>query len=219
MSQAMQYSFRLFGPRKGQSITINGHPFTNGIYNAVVGADAASTLMSVLSYYGAFAHGTPKYYEALEKEEAANGASDVSASTGSGAAEPLPDGVRPIGAGPSAQEAVAGNGHVDSETGGAGADPSGDGHGHTRIPKFEEAASRPEPNEPASVGNETLRKAVMQLNPEIDTHWVMTGAHKGMPKLSAVEDAYGRAGVTRQDIEAAIPNWNRERAVETVLEA
>jgi hypothetical protein len=215
----MRYAFRLFGPRKDQTVVINGHHFVNGRYDAIVGSDAAGTLMSVLSYYGAYAHGTPEYIEAMAKEEASNGGSDVSASAGNRKAESVSDEIRPNGAESPNEATVVSAGDVGSETGGSGIDPSGDGHGYAGIPKFEEAASIPKPIEPSSIGDETLRAAVLKLDPENDTHWVMTGAHKGFPKLSAVEDAFGRAGVTRQDIEAAIPHWSRDKAVEVALEA
>lgn len=63
----------------------------------------------------------------------------------------------------------------------------------------------------------TVREAVLRLDPDVDSHWVMTGAHKGKPKLQSVEDAYGKAGLTRQDIEAAMPGYNRAKATEAAL--
>ena len=73
-------------------------------------------------------------------------------------------------------------------------------------------------SEPLSEGNGEIAAALKKLDPENDDHWVMTGTHKGLPKLFAVEEAYGRAGLTRQDLEAALPGWNRDKALEAALE-
>jgi hypothetical protein len=53
---------------------------------------------------------------------------------------------------------------------------------------------------------------MMTLDPTNDSHWVMTGAQVGKPKLAVVEEAYGRAGLTRSDLEDALPGYNREVA-------
>ncbi|MCK5641931.1 MAG: hypothetical protein KAJ19_14100, partial [Gammaproteobacteria bacterium] len=96
--------------------------------------------------------------------------------------------------------------------------PDGNGHEHSGIPKFpEDADYRAE--EPASSVNTDILAAVRKLDPEVDSHWVVTGAHKGKPKLQAVEDAYGKAGLTRQDVEAAAPGYNRDAAFDAAIAA
>jgi hypothetical protein len=65
--------------------------------------------------------------------------------------------------------------------------------------------------------NADIAAAVRKLDPDVDSHWVLTGAHKGKPKLQAIEDAYGKAGLTRQDIEAAMPGYDRDAASEAAL--
>ena len=220
MSQVMQYEFRLFGPRKGQTVTINGHPFVNGRVVLVQASQNMEACMKVLSFYGAYARGTPPYDEALAKEEAEeakHGASEVLTETVKGPDAPVPTSVRPDGAGFAKETAVDGSGsdHTEGADGSSG-DTHGDGHGHAGIPKFPEDKDR-RVIEPPSEVNETVKIAVLKLDPEVDQHWVMTGAHKGKPKLQAVEDAYGKAGLTRQDIEAAAPGWTRDHALETAL--
>ena len=227
MSQVMQYEFRLFGPRKGQTVTINGHPFVNGRVVLVQASQNMEACMKVLSFYGAFARGTPPYDEALAQEEAEDeiptnveaehGASEVYTETVKGSDAPVPTSVRPDGAGFAKEAAVDGSGsdHTKGADGSSG-DPSGDGHGHAGIPKFPEDKDR-RVIEPPSQVNEIVKIAVLKLDPEVDQHWVMTGAHKGKPKLQEVESAYGKAGLTRQDIEAAAPGWTRDYALEAAL--
>lgn len=213
ISNIMQYEFRLFGPRKGQTITINGHPFVNGRVVLIQASQNMEACMKVLSFYGAFARGTPPYDEALAKEEAEHGASEVRPETVKGSDATVPTGVRPDGSGPAKEAAVdiSGSDHAERANGSSG-DTPGDGHEHAGIPKFPEDKDR-RIIEPPSEVNEAVKTAVLKLDPEVDIHWVMTGEHKGKPKLQAVEDAYGKAGLTRQDIEAALPNFTRDQAL------
>jgi hypothetical protein len=88
------------------------------------------------------------------------------------------------------QEAPAdGSATADTQAGEAQSVP--DGHGH-----------------PDGV-NEKLRRAVMSLDPQNDAHWTAAGE----PAMKAVEAAYGSTGITRDDIKAAAPGYNRKAAV------
>ncbi len=220
MSNIMQYEFRLFGPRKGQTILINGHQFVNGRVVLVQASQNMEACMRVLSFYGAYARGTPPYDEALAKEEAeeaAHGTNEVLTETVKGADAPVPTGVRPDGAGPAEKEADDGAGSVGTERAdGSSGDTNGDGLGHAGVSKFPEDKDR-RVIEPPSEVNEAVKIAILKLNHAVDQQWVMTGAHKGRPKLQAVEDAYGKAGLTRQDIEAALPGYTRDVATEAAL--
>ncbi len=221
MSGIMQFEFRLFGPRKGQTMVLNGHPFVNGICTLVQSSDNMGNCARVFSFYRAFARGTPEYDAAMVQEEAeeaeANGTDKADPPTLEGVDPAVPSGVRPDGAGPSEGEAAPGS----TDVGPGGTDPAdpgpnGDGHEHAGVPQFpEDKDYRAE--EPASQVNEAVAAAVRKLDPDVDSHWVMTGAHKGKPKLQAVEDAYGKAGLTRQDLEAAAPGYNRDAASEAAL--
>lgn len=67
--------------------------------------------------------------------------------------------------------------------------------------------------------NEDVKAALLKLDPLDDSHWVQTGAAKGLPKLNAVEEACGRANLTRQDIEAAaVPGFNRDVCMRDICE-
>jgi hypothetical protein len=153
----------------------------------------------------------------MAAEEAENGAGEVPEASLEGIDLPAPAGVQPNGGGPA--EGAADASGVDAGSGGAdssSAGTRGDGHEHAGVPKFpEDADYRAE--EPSSSVNKDVANAVRKLDPDVDGHWVMTGAHKGKPKLQAIEDAYGKAGLTRQDIEAAMPGYNRDAASEAAL--
>ncbi len=216
----MQFEFRLFGPRKGQTIMINGHLFVNGVCTLVQSSDNMGTAARVFSFYRAFARGTPEYDAAVAVEETeANGADKVSEASLEGIDPAVSAGVQPNGGGPAEGSADASGVYAEP----SGADPAsvgsaGNGHGHAGVPKFpEDKDYRAE--EPSSEVNTNVANAVRKLNPDVDSHWVMTGAHKGKPKLQSVEDAYGKAGLTRQDIEAAMPGYNRGAASEAALTA
>ncbi len=218
MSSVMQFEFRLFGPRKGQTMMLNGHPFINGVCTLVQSSDNMGTAARVFSFYRAYARGTPEYDAAMAQEEAeTNGADKVSEASLEGVDPAVPASVQSNGAGPSEGEAVprgddAGPGGADS----ASPDASGHGHEHSGVPLFpEDADYRAE--EPSSSVNEGIKAAVLKLDPDVDSHWVMTGAHKGKPKLQAVEDAYGKNNLDRQDVEAAMPGYNRDAASEAAL--
>ena len=45
MSQVLQYRFELFGPRKGQTININGHQFISGVCQENVATEAGAILI------------------------------------------------------------------------------------------------------------------------------------------------------------------------------
>jgi len=218
MSSVMQFEFRLFGPRKGQTMVLNNHQFVNGVCTLVQSSDNMGTAARVFSFYRAYARGTPEYDAAMAQEEAeANGTDEVSEASLEGIDPAVEASVQPDGGGPAEGEAVpSGN---DAEPGGAGptsGSSSGDGHEHAGVPKFpEDADYRAE--EPSSSVNEDVANAVRKLDPDVDSHWVLTGGHKGKPKLQAVEDAYGKNTLTRQDIEAAMPGWTRDAASEAAL--
>jgi hypothetical protein len=218
MSQVMQYEFRLFGPRKGQTVNINGHPFVNGYCSLVQSSENMGACARVLSFYGAYHRGSAEYDAAVKLEEEANGAGEVHPEGEQGKAAEVRSDVRQDGSGPADEDAALGAVDAGTDAGSAGSDPSGDGHEHAGVPVFPEAASAPEPVEPATVADDTIKAAIMKLDPDEASHWVATGGHKGKPKLSAIEEALGKAGMTRDDAEAALPGWSRDRAAAAALE-
>lgn len=67
------------------------------------------------------------------------------------------------------------------------------------------AGSAPQPDS-------RVRSAVEALDPENDRHWVATGANAGKPRVDVVAQAAGIEGLTRVDLDAAWPDWTREKA-------
>lgn len=221
MSGIMQFEFRLFGPRKGQTMVLNGHAFVNGVCRLVQSSDNMGTAAKVFSFYRAFARGTPEYDAAMAQEEAeeapANGSNKVPEASLEGADPSVSAGVQPDGGGPS--EGSADVSGVDAETRGADpsiAGPTGDGHEHAGVPKFPEDENY-RAEEPPSEVNEAVAAAIRTLDPDVDSHWVTAGARKGKPKLHVVEEAYGKNNLTIQDLEAAMPNYTRDVARAAVL--
>lgn len=71
-----------------------------------------------------------------------------------------------------------------------------------------EPAAEEVPNDAQLLGNERLAAALRQLDPENDDHWTKLGK----PTISAVEQFFGSAAVTRDEVEAALPGFNRDAA-------
>ncbi|QYW02112.1 hypothetical protein CPT_Sonora_009 [Stenotrophomonas phage Sonora] len=71
-------------------------------------------------------------------------------------------------------------------------------------------ASTPAPTagEPVHEPNEKLLRALHALDPADDSHWT----RDGKPAMSAVGVAYGSEDVTRADVEAVAPGYNRSAA-------
>ena len=106
--------------------------------------------------------------------------------------------------------AVNGGGSNETSEGDSGSVPSGDGHADSRVPDSETGSRGDKPAEGSLEVDTKLVKAIHALDPDNDEHW--TGV--GLPAMTAIELAYGSTGVTRKDVTAAIPEWNREKAQE-----
>jgi len=64
------------------------------------------------------------------------------------------------------------------------------------------------PDDATGNGARSLAEAVQALDPENDDHWT----NGGQPKVDAVASQLGRTDVTRAQVEAAAPGYNREVA-------
>ena len=211
MAQVLQYTFRLFGPNRGKTLKFGAHVFLNGICKMYGRPEDMGHVMKVLGYHAAYAMGTREYEAALEAEGGeGNGLSDPQADAESRQADSVSSDHQSDGEGPSSEEEDDEFEHASASAGSEVVRSNGDGRSDAGIPKFEESASLKEPEEPVGSANPVLAKAVMKLDPEDDDHWTKAG----LPALVAVEDALGKAGATRKDVDAAIPGWNREKAYE-----
>lgn len=98
------------------------------------------------------------------------------------------------------QDAAGGAGDPAPEPSGQADDGSADA---------EPEPGQAEPGRPdQGDGQSPLAKALTQLNPTDDEHWTADGK----PKMSAIEAIMGRSDVTRAQVEAAAPGFNREAA-------
>lgn len=211
MANLMQYTFRLFGPRKGLTVVLNGHRFVNGLYRTVQQPNAAGFLMRSLSYFGAYAMGTAEYEAALkrEKEAEASGSDEVPTGEESDTADANDGEVQSQGGESASEDSSNGAGDGNDSERGSGILSEGDGHNDARVPDFSEAATIVPPGEPAGTPSNTIKAALMKLDPDNNEHWTKAG----LPALLAVETALGRAGVTRRDVESAFPGYTRDQAI------
>lgn len=213
MASAMRYEFHLFGPRKGRNIRINGHMFERGVCAMVQSPDKMATCMRVLSYYGAYARGTQEFDDATAKETANGNSVDAQPEAHGRKGNEVSGGS--VEAGNRSPQEAAGNrsGSDGPDEGRSRPDPAGDGHAHSGVPAFEDAAGFTRPSEPASDVDAEVAIALRKLDPEVDDHWTKAG----IPALAAVELAIGKAGVTRKDVESALPGWDRDEAMKATL--
>ena len=213
MTTAMVFHMELFGPRKGQTFKIKNHQFIDGHYDLIAHPENMGFALKMLSYYGAFAKGTSEYDTAKAAEVEANGADEIHSSPGGGETTAIQGGVRQDGAEPSEETTGDSEQPVDGEAGDAGLSADRDGHEDSGLPKFEEAEDVRKPTEPKVGLNAEILSAMLALDPHQAEHWVITGKHAGKPKLGAIEEIYGQAGLTRSDLDAVAPNLTRETAL------
>ncbi len=60
---------------------------------------------------------------------------------------------------------------------------------------------------------EKIAAAVRGLDPENDEHWT----DAGLPAMAAVESLVGSKDIKRADVNAAVPDWNRDKALEVAV--
>lgn len=216
----MNVKMVLTGPYSGRDCVLNGHRFEKGV--CTLQGDPTA-LQSVITYLGRSYQAYPEGSEELEqarKRDRENKASrrkkkdgsrnEVQSSAERGQAEPV-SGDSGEEHGPSSEEGGVHDGaDDDSDAGQAELSPDGDGHEDARVSDESPQESQPQ-RRPV---NEKLRQVVVNLDPEVDDHW--TGA--GKPAMAAVEEAYGETGITRADVEAAAPGWNRDKAQQEALQ-
>lgn len=110
-----------------------------------------------------------------------------------------------------ADEAAQGDEHpggTDDAEGGAGAEPAQqpepDNGGGAAEPEAGEAGA----GDADGDGQSPIVAALNRLDPADDEHWTADGK----PKMAALEVLMGRADITRAQVDAAAPGFNREAA-------
>lgn len=206
MAQAIQQEVVLFGHYTGVTKVINGHPFVDGACAMMVQPENLGFLINYFLKYNGHFKGTPGYDEALKAKERADGIrAKAQPATEPGVAEAVHGETGPAGSGPAETGSVRSAGHADAPDGEAGVRPEGDGHEDAGVPVEQEAEGIREPAVPVNLA---LRKAVMALDPGADSHWTAAG----LPAMAAIEEALGDTGFTREDVNAAAPGWDKEKA-------
>lgn len=225
MPQLITIRLVLTGPRTGATCVLNGHQFQEGVLELSGSFDNLShTMVYMGRCYQAFPEGSKELAAAQEAyavavaaqgeaKEPANGVSDIApdqqpAQTSSEDAGNL----QPHGEGPATVQADNGSVPDAATEGQAELGAGGNGLPHAREPEKGQAGG-PDGTQGQALEDPPLHplaKTIMQLDPANDANW--TGS--GLPAMAAVEAAHGSADVTRADVEAVAPDWNREKAYE-----
>lgn len=140
-----------------------------------------STMGGLLRYMARIYAAFPEGSEELAKhQEPENGKAHADATAAGRQAEQVSGHVQPDGA----PDETADDSGGAAGAGGAAAEhyTSGDRHEDARI-----------------------REAILKLDPRNTEHWTSDGR----PRMDAVEAKYGSAGITRKDVEAALPDFRR----------
>jgi hypothetical protein len=214
----MKFEIELVGHFAGKTVVLNGLQYVDGVATIKGEATAMASLMEYhRKCYQAYLVGSADLAAAkarLEnKEPEADGISaDIQGSereVESGARSDIePAAVELDGSG-SDEAPATGSGPVsEGSRGESGSDGEHESSDATSSGEPTEAVV--EPTEPQAPVNKKLADAVMKLDYGNNDHWT----DGGLPAMKAVESAYGATGITRADVEDAMPEWNRESAEE-----
>ncbi len=194
MSTIIQTTFVLTGPLAGRTIRLGSqpYPFDNGRLTITAPAEEVALHARFLERnWQAYPEGHPALKEVF------NGQRDLQEGHQPDGQPPVHGDVQPNGGWTEAgqQGPDKGTGAAENTSGGSGSVPSGDG--------------QPEGvREPVAEVNTKLQRAVLGLDPADDAHWTKDGK----PAMTAVEKLYGATDITRADVEAVAPGFNREQA-------
>lgn len=218
MADLQRVQLVLVGPHAGKTFTNQGRSYVNGVAVIDVRADQAHGLIrSAARNEMAFPAGSR---ELLEAEDQYHGSLDSEAGQGpeDRGLLAVPRKVLKRSVNPAAKGTAVPERRPDGASGSAVRDqPDRDRYADARIHREAKGRER-EGLAPARGGPEVdlkLAAAVRSLDCENDDLWTVAG----LPKLSAVEEAYGSAGVTREDVEAVLPEWDRDAALTAALDA
>lgn len=197
----------LTGPLTGKSVVINRHEFVNGIGHIVVEPHAMDAFLTFMARScQAYPQGSDELRYAQERDRANGLLRDLQANPSSpdGASASV-QGAGDHGAGqvPDSR-ALQSDGHADGATGGEGLVPGGSGHEDSGLGNRMGAGPHEQPD--AVIAR--IATAVRKLDHSLDDHWTADG----LPSVSVIADAIGDQKVTREMIDAAVPEWNRQKA-------
>lgn len=195
--------FVLTGHYAGKTMTINHVDFING--EADVKGDLAKLggLINYLATFNAFLVGSDELAAAQERDRLNKGETNGTDTVLDGQSGEDPSG---------APANVSGTGTGSGpESGGASPDGAGSGSEGNGVQGGREV----DEGQAAVTSDPTVLKIIdglKSLDPTNDDHWT----DAGLPRVDVIAQASGVVNVTRKDIAAAIPNFNREVAMNEV---
>ena len=182
----IQTKFILAGALAGKTVTLGNLPYRFKEGELLLSGPA----QDVALHAKFLERNWQAYPEGHEKlKEAQDGERDIHSAEKQNAEPAVQGDVQPNGAGTDAGEQTdEGAGATEGQAGETGSVAEGDGH----APEL----------------NEKLQRAVLALDPKNDDHWTKDG----QPAMSAVEKLYGSSDITRAQVKAAAPDFDREAA-------
>lgn len=192
----------LTGFYAGKTKTINGYDFVKG--ELVLKGELAKLdgLIAYMKAYGAFLQGSEELAEAQARDALTKGGSDgtdaILDGQGGSSEGGVPTNLTSPGTG-------SGDGATGTSTDGSGSGAEGDG-----VQAGREADAKAQAASDPNVLK--IIDALKSLDPTNDDHWT----DAGLPLVGIIATASGIVNVTRKDISAALPGWNRETALANV---
>jgi hypothetical protein len=183
----------LTGHYAGNTMSIAGAKFEKGECYLPGPLANWDPLIRILATYNAWPKGSEEYMLAMKRDEE-NG----------------------IGNFALGKERPSNNSGVDSDE-----SESDEGEGNPDAPSLDDAgglvsrgsgpeggSSNPEPDALADQARSKLAKVVADLDPDNDEHWTAAG----LPKLQVIEEGLSSGAVSRKDVEAVAPGYDRDSA-------
>lgn len=181
---------KLTGPREGDTVELNDLQFTDGIATYTGSEPEAESLLRYFS----------RSYAVIQVDKDGNPVNPPKEETEDGVSN-QPD--------QDPNQSLQGNGNTSTEPEGNGSNVV-EGGDDTNLHNENGQTDAPVAPAPQLPVDERLRNALNQLDPENDEHWTKLGK----PAIAALEPIYGSGGFTREDVEAALPDFSRDIARE-----
>lgn len=189
----------LTGHYAGKSVVLNGYEFKNGEMELPGDVAKMAGLVSYFASYNAFLSGSAELAAAQKRDrENKNGRSaDLEGrkegSSGVSTDEPGPE------------KEPGGSGHDDPSASGSGSVSEGNGVQAGRDGGSKETVSNPR----------TLKiiDALNALDAGVEEHWTPAG----QPKVQVIAEATSLPDLTRKEIDAALPGFNRKKAIDSQI--
>jgi len=190
-------TLELHGHYAGKTVKLAGVNFVEGKVKLF---GATKDIDGLVNYLG-------KCYQALPVEEQKDdGTNKVQETTRQGNSEEVSSDLQQIGTGPSEETPILQRSLDDSNLHGDRSLPSGDGH---EDPRLSEATERFNATNHSQIEPMKLLKALQRLDPTVEENWTS----QGLPRMDVVCKFYGSEGLTRKNVEAVWPEFNRELQV------